>query len=172
MATKKVFQVKTQHEFSPEEMFDENIAGLHKIVQPKRILGLRVRYIKPGITQVPYMMAFLIEGFADLIMSQEQASKLDKNQIFLRVMDFVLETTQNLESDSPTRVTESEQILGSAFASKASINYLIPVLSQSYPDIDFTRCTNECFIACFNSLFSDMFNTEESEEDDEENKEN
>lgn len=156
----KGFKPKTNHEFGASDLFDEDISGLHKLVQPKKILGKKVRYVPPSIAQVPYMMNFLIEAFADLLMSPEEMSQLNRNSLFLRVVDYVVETSNQIESDDTEKAAEAEQILGSAFGSKAAIEYLFPVMRQCFPDIYLPNTTNEAFIACFNSLFSDMFVTE------------
>jgi hypothetical protein len=163
MNNNRRLKVKTWHEFDSENLFDYDITGLHKIVKPRKILSKKVRYLEPGLPQVPYMLGFIIEAFADLVLSQEERNKLDKNEIFLRVMEFVLETTKNLDSESEAKAQEAEQILGAAFGSQAAIDYLLPVLNQCYPDIDFKRCTNECFVECFNSLFADMFGSNTTE---------
>ena len=148
---------KTRHEYGEDDLFDKDISGLHKLVQPKKILSKTVRYIPPSISQVPYMMNFMIEAFATLIMSPEEVNKLDRNELFLKVVDFVVEVTQEMESDDETTSTEAEQVLGAAFGSKAAITYLFPVMQQCFPDITLYRATNECFVACFNAVFSDMF---------------
>ena len=148
---------KTHHEFGGDQLFDDDISGLHKLVQPKKILTKTVRYLPPSISQVPYMINFMIEAFADLMISREEMNKLDRNELFLRVVNFVVETTQEINGDDAKAAEEGEQILGSAFGSRAAIDYLFPVMQQCFPDLHIHRITNECFLACFNTLFSDMF---------------
>jgi len=159
MTQNRSYRPKTLHEFSDKDTFDSDIRGLHRIVQPAKILGKKVRYVKPGLPQAPYMINFLIEAFQDLIMSGEERSKFNRNEIFSRVINYVIELTSNLTSESESE--ENEAILGSAFGSRASITYLIPVMQQCFPDIKIQHTTNEAFIECFNLIFSDLFDTEE-----------
>lgn len=149
----------TVHEFGSDELFDKDISGLHKVVQPQKILSKNVRYLPPSICQAPYMINFMIEAFADLIMSPEAMSKLDRNEVFLEVINYVVDITKNIDGEDKVKAEEAEQLLGSAFGSKAAINYLIPVMRQCFPDIDIYTATNECFVECFNVIFSDMFST-------------
>ncbi len=154
MATK----VKKQHEFKEgTSMFDEDIRGLHRIVQPTNVLDKKVKYIKPGLPQAPYMISFLIEAFKDLIMTPDEISSLNRNDIFSKVISYVGEVTAAAGDSDEEISQESQAILGSAFGSKAAIDYLIPVLQQCFPDIHILHCTNDAFIECFNIVFSDMF---------------
>lgn len=161
--TPKGFKPKTLHEFGANELFDADISGLHKLVRPQKILGKKVRYYQPSIAQVPYMMNFLVEAFSDLIMSPDEINKLDRNELFLKVVNFVVDATKDIDSKDEELSLRGQEVLGYAFGSKAAISYLIPVMRQCFPDIEIYRATNETFIACFNVLFSDMFVTEESE---------
>ena len=162
--TTRGFKPKTVHEFNPEELFDEDIRGLHKLVIPAQILQKKVRYLKPSLPQVPYMINFMIEGFRDLVMSDEEAGKLTRNEIFVEVIKFVSETTEGLQSENVAEIEEANSILGSAFGSEAAIRYLIPVLQQCFPDLTVYKLTNDAFIDCFNLIFTDMFGQNEEEQ--------
>lgn len=151
-------RVNTIHEpGTVSDLFDKDIAGLHKMPKPTQILTHTVRYLEPSLVQTPYMINFLIYGFKDLIMSDEEAASLNKNDIFLRVVEYVAQVSQDVESEDEDKAREAQQILGSSFCSQACIDYLVPVLRQSFPDINFFRCTNDCFLACFNTVFEEMF---------------
>lgn len=159
MSTKR--KNKGFHDFGNEEneLYDSDIKGLHKLVRPVKVLSKNVRYCPPGITQVSYMMNFMIEAFSSLIMPPEEIAKLDRNALFLKVVDFVVDTTKDLESEDANQ-NEAEELLGAAFGSTAVITYLLPVMKQCFLDLDFEQITNEAFIAAFNILFSDMFVTD------------
>lgn len=152
-----VFRVRTNHQFGGEDVFDTDLTGLHKLVRPVEIRGKKVRYLPPSISQVPYMMNFIIEAFSDLIMSEEELRKLDRNELFLRVVDFVVSISQDINSGDQSKANEGEQILGSAFGSKAALTFLLPAMSECFPDLVMPNLTNEAFLDCFNLLFSDMF---------------
>lgn len=171
MATRKPtttntrFTPQTIHEFNPETLYDADIRGLHKLIQPAQILEKKVRYLKPSIPQIPYLINFLIEGFKDLFLTHDELEKMNRNQLFLAVLEFVVKHTTEIEKGTDeAAIQQAQEILGSAFGSRAAIVYLFPVMQQCFPDLVLSHLTNEAFFACFNLIFEDTFNSPDNEE--------
>ena len=147
-----------------EELFSEDIRGLFKSTLPVEILGKQLRYYPVSLPQAAYMINFLIEAFAPLLMSQEERDKLNTEDLFAKVIDYVVQETNKAGSEDEEEQAEGQSVIGAAFASKAAIQYLFPVMQQCFPDLNIYRITNVCFLKCFNIIFSEMFKDKLTEE--------
>jgi hypothetical protein len=158
--TPPVFSPLTDHEFeNSHEMYDEDIRGLHRIIQPVEILEKKVRYIKPALPQVSFIISFIIDGFKDLLFSPEELATKNRNEVFTSVLEFVSSTTANLDTTNPEspELQKAQETLSAAFSSEAAIRYLLPVMKICFPDLKIAYLTNDAFVQCFNRLFEDTF---------------
>ena len=146
-----------------ENLFSEDLRGLYKTILPVEVLSKQVRYIPVSLPQAAYMINFLIEAFAPLIMSSAERDKLNTDEVFVRVIEFVTEKTSKVTSELAEERAEAEGVIGAAFSSKAAIQYLFPAMQQSFPDLNIYKITNECFLECFNIVFTEMFSEVGSE---------
>jgi hypothetical protein len=140
-----------------EELFTEDLRGLYKPVLPVSVLNKQVRYIPVSLPQAAYMINFLIDAFAPLIMSPDERNKFNTDELFTQVIKFVSEKTSKASSTVEGEAQEAEGVIGAAFSSKAAIQYLFPVIQQCFPDLNIYKVSNECFLECFNIIFSEMF---------------
>lgn len=143
-----------------EDLYTKDISGLFKVHLPVEIYGKQVRYMPVSLPQAAYMVNFLIEAFTPLIMSVEEREKLNNDEIFAKVITFVTEETNRAGSEDPIERERGQSVIGAAFASKAALQFLFPVMQQCFPDLNVYKITNECFLECFNTIFSEMFSNQ------------
>lgn len=157
---RKPFKPRTYNALDEaESLFTEDLRGLFKVHLPVKVMGKQVRYMPVSLPQAAYMINFIVDGFAPLLISEEEQRKLNREELFSKVIEYVSEETSFITSEIEEERERAEGLIGAAFSSKAAIQFLLPVMQQCFPDLNVYKITNDCFLECFNILFTEMFST-------------
>jgi len=111
-------------------------------------------YRKPGFAQLSYLIQWIIEGFAPTFLSKDKMDSMTADEQFEESLKYLTGAYQNFTQE------QQAKLWGSAvYASKASINYLFPVVEQCFPGISLFELKDEVLDACVSKVISDYFNS-------------
>lgn len=114
----------------------------------------RLSYRKPGFAQLSYLIQWIIEGFAPTFLSKDKMDSMTADEQFEESLKYLTGAYQNFTEE------QQAKLWGSAvYASKASINYLFPVVEQCFPGILLFELKDEVLDACTTKVISDYFNS-------------
>jgi hypothetical protein len=111
-------------------------------------------YRKPGFAQLSYLIQWIIEGFAPTFLSKDKMDSMTADEQFEESLKYLTGAYQNFTEE------QQAKLWGSAvYASKASINYLFPVVEQCFPGVSLFELKDEVLDACTTKVISDYFNS-------------
>jgi hypothetical protein len=116
--------------------------------------GYKIGYRKPGFAQLPYLIQWIVEGFAPSFLPRQKLDTMTTDEQFEESIKYLTGAYQNFTEEEQARLWGS-----AAYASKASIDYLFPVISQCFPEVNIYDLKDEVLDLCLSKMITDYFNS-------------
>lgn len=117
------------------------------------IQGIELDYLAPGLSQMPFAMQWIIKGFAPTFMTALEIQGLNAREVF----DASVKYVQDLQGDINAEEERASAWGNALLSSDATLDFLYPVLSQSFPTVDLVRINNEALNEILSIFFTDFF---------------
>lgn len=125
-----------------------------KEIETVEFEGYKLSYRRAGFTELPYLIQWIIEGFAPTFLSKEKLDTMTTDEQFEEALKYLTGAYQTFSEE------QQAKLWGSAtYASKASITYLFPAVQRCFPDFDLHELKDEIIDFCVTKVITDYFNS-------------